>query len=83
MKHLRNLTLASAKHLVSQGHISSAQHRKIVKKVKAAPAPMDAEMPPEAMMGQLGPAAAPMVPPSAPMAASGAAGMLGPMLQGM
>lgn len=30
---LRNLTLASAKHLVSQGHISGAHHKRIVKKV--------------------------------------------------
>lgn len=41
---LRNLTLASAKHLVSQGHISSAHHAKILKKakIKAAPGPMPA-----------------------------------------
>ena len=32
---LRNLTLASAKHLVTQGHISKAHHAKIMAKVKA------------------------------------------------
>lgn len=44
---LRNLTLASAKHLVTQGHISGGQHKKIMKSV-AAPA-MAANKPPSAM----------------------------------
>lgn len=37
---MRNLTLASAKHLLQQGHISPTQHRKIVRKAKTAPSPM-------------------------------------------
>ena len=37
---MRNLTLASAKHLVSQGHITPAHHKKIQKAVKAAPPKM-------------------------------------------
>jgi len=32
--HLSNLTLASAKHLLSQGHISQRQHSGIIKKAK-------------------------------------------------
>lgn len=39
---LHNLTIASAKHLLSQGHISPAHHAKILKKAKVAPAaPLD------------------------------------------
>lgn len=33
MKHLRNLTLASAKHLLSQGQISQQHHDTIVSKI--------------------------------------------------
>lgn len=33
---LKNLTLASAKHLVSQGHITPAHHKRIVKKIGGA-----------------------------------------------
>jgi hypothetical protein len=36
---MRNLTMASAKHLLSQGHISKPHHAKIVAKVKVAGAP--------------------------------------------
>ena len=32
--HMRNLTLASAKHLLSQGHLTPAHHAKIVASVK-------------------------------------------------
>lgn len=34
MQHMRNLTLASAKHLLGQGHITQQQHDHIVKKVR-------------------------------------------------
>ena len=53
---LKNLTLASAKHLMTQGHISPGSHKKIVKKVKAAghQQPMPQPTPP------------PMEPPAAP-----------------
>jgi len=44
---LRNLTMASAKHLVNAGHISKAHHAKIMQKV-AAPA-MAANKPPSMM----------------------------------
>lgn len=30
MQHMRNLTLASAKHLLTQGHITPAHHARIV-----------------------------------------------------
>lgn len=32
-RHLENLTLASAKHLMSQGHITPEHHARIVRKV--------------------------------------------------
>lgn len=35
MQHMRALTLASAKHLLSQGHITPQQHAGIVAKVGA------------------------------------------------
>lgn len=35
-KHLHNLTLASAKHLHNQGHITKAQHDMIVGKASSA-----------------------------------------------
>ena len=51
--NLRNLTLASAKHLVAQGHITSAQHKRIVKKAGGKmPKPPEE---PEPMFGQLNP----------------------------
>jgi hypothetical protein len=60
---LRNLTLASAKHLLSQGHISQKTHNGIVKKVKkpavmgpAAPPPTADETGPGAF-GSLNPVA--------------------------
>jgi hypothetical protein len=37
--HMRNLTLASAKHLLSQGHINKAQHDKIASAVAIPAAP--------------------------------------------
>lgn len=58
---MRNLTLASAKHLVSQGHITKAHHAKIQKAMKA---PMPAAMSP-------GP---PMPPAMPPMGAAGPVG---------
>lgn len=53
---LRNLTLASAKHLLGQGHISPSQHKRIAKKMKAAPMP---EEPLEQPPGSLSPMVAP------------------------
>lgn len=38
MQHLRNLTLASAKHLLTQGHITPAHHARIVSSVSGAAA---------------------------------------------
>lgn len=38
MNHLHALTLASAKHLLNQGHITHQQHAGIVAKVGGAPA---------------------------------------------
>jgi hypothetical protein len=54
---LRNLTLASAKHLLTQGHISEAKHKTIVKKAKKAPQAVMAGPPmaDEASFGSLNP----------------------------
>lgn len=43
MQHMRNLTLASAKHLMQAGHITERQHASIVNKVsgRAASREMD------------------------------------------
>lgn len=40
MSRMRNLTLASAKHLLTQGHITPAHHQKIVAAAMAAPPTM-------------------------------------------
>lgn len=92
MKHLRNLTLASAKHLLKQGHISKATHKKIIKKA-GGKMPVDEPMPDEASAAAMGalslPPAAMMAPgdmmsPPAPMGSPAPPqGMLGPMLGGM
>jgi hypothetical protein len=37
MSRMRNLTLASAKHLLTQGHISPAHHQRIVAAAAAMP----------------------------------------------
>ena len=37
MPHMKNLTLASAKHLLNQGHITPAHHQKIVAAATAMP----------------------------------------------
>lgn len=70
----KNLTLASAKHLLTQGHITRPHHDRIVKAVSAAPpaaaarAPMRPPMsmgPPQAGMlsGLSAPSAAPAMAP--------------------
>jgi hypothetical protein len=41
---LRNLTMASAKHLLTTGHINKAHHAKIMSKVKVAGAPAPPKM---------------------------------------
>jgi hypothetical protein len=67
---MRNLTLASAKHLVTQGHISNAQHKRIVKKVavgRMTPPAVNSQM----MMDPQQPQQPPAMPPGAGM------GMLG------
>lgn len=38
MQHMKNLSLASARHLLSQGHITPEHHARIVRKVSGAPA---------------------------------------------
>lgn len=38
MQHMRNLTLASAKHLMTQGHITPAHHARIVSSIVGPPA---------------------------------------------
>lgn len=38
MQHMRNLTLASAKHLMQAGHITERQHASIVNKVSGSAA---------------------------------------------
>lgn len=45
---MRNLTLASAKHLVSQGHITKPHHAKIMAKVKAPAMKQPSMQPPAA-----------------------------------
>jgi hypothetical protein len=62
MSRMRNLTLASAKHLLSQGHITPAHHQRIVAAAMAAPklptAPKMPKMPkPPVGFGSLGKAA--------------------------
>lgn len=52
---LHNLTLASAKHLMQQGHISPGKHAAIVKKVRKPKAPAMAPM--QAMADEAPPAA--------------------------
>jgi hypothetical protein len=58
MSRMRNLTLASAKHLLSQGHITPAHHQRIVAAAMAAPklptAPKMPKMPKPAGFGSLG-----------------------------
>lgn len=61
---LRNLTMASAKHLLNAGHITAAHHSKIMKKVAAPAAPQTPGAmapPPPAMKMQAG-APSPAVP---------------------
>ena len=58
MSRMRNLTLASAKHLLSQGHITPAHHQKITAAAMAAPklpaAPKMPKMPRPPGFGALG-----------------------------
>lgn len=51
---LRNLTLASAKHLASQGHITAAHHKRIIKKAQTMPSMAMADEAPGAF-GSLNP----------------------------
>lgn len=66
MSRMRNLTLASAKHLLSQGHITQAHHNSIV---KAAGAPTMPKMPtmPQAPAGAFGALAKPKKPKAVAM----------------
>jgi hypothetical protein len=82
--HMRNLTLASAKHLLSQGHITPAHHAKII---AAASIPKMLTMPkmPAGPFGALAkkPAVPPPVPagmPGAPAAVPGVSGAMGNVL---
>ena len=45
MSRMRNLTLASAKHLLTQGHITPAHHQKIVAAAGLPKMPMLPKMP--------------------------------------
>lgn len=55
MSRMRNLTLASAKHLLSQGHITPQHHQKIIAAAMAAPKiPKMPKAPKLAAFGALG-----------------------------
>lgn len=43
MSNMRNLTLASAKHLMNEGHITQAHHARITRKLKM-PSPVKPRM---------------------------------------
>jgi hypothetical protein len=61
---MRNLTMASAKHLLAQGHISKPHHAKIMTKIKAGPKPpaAGAPMAPAPKMPKMTAGAPPAVP---------------------
>jgi hypothetical protein len=62
---MRNLTLASAKHLLSQGHITKAHHQKIMDSMAAPTMPKMPKMPkgPGLNFGALSKMAAPLPQP--------------------
>lgn len=60
MSRMRNLTLASAKHLLSQGHITPQHHARII---AAATLPKMPKMPKMAKPPGFGQLAAPVLPP--------------------
>ena len=65
---MRNLTMASAKHLLSQGHISKPHHAKIMTKMKAGGVP-GAPKPPPLVAAPKMPKMTAGAPPAVPMGA--------------
>jgi len=65
---MRNLTMASAKHLLSQGHISKPHHAKIMTNMKAGGVPGAPKPPPLAAAPKM-PKTAQGAPPAIPMGA--------------
>lgn len=65
---MRNLTMASAKHLLSQGHISKPHHAKIMTKMKAGGVP-GAPKPPPLAGAPKPPKMTAGAPPAVPMGA--------------
>lgn len=79
---MRNLTLASAKHLLAQGHITKAHHKKIMDTMAAPKMPKMPKLPkgPGLNFGALSKMAAPLPQPGAQASIPGVGGGSSPFI---